>query len=231
LPGSSAIDFFAAWLATGAGGTCWAGNGALHDLLVTLGYDASRVAATMLVTPDTPPSNHGSVIVRLDGERYIVDASILTGVPLRIPESGEPPEPAATVFPRVERHGDTVLIMWRTPNVPSGFPCRLDRIGVDHMDWDALHQRTAVWSPFNYAVNARVNRGATAIGISAGQRFEFDAGGQYRVEAHDRAGRDRFLLDELGLDPGLVARIPDDRPMPPPPPGFPARPDAPSAIR
>ena len=33
LPGSTAESFFEAWLACGVGGTCWAGNGALHDLL------------------------------------------------------------------------------------------------------------------------------------------------------------------------------------------------------
>ena len=38
LPGSTATDFFTAWLATGAGGTCWAGNGALHDLCAALGF-------------------------------------------------------------------------------------------------------------------------------------------------------------------------------------------------
>ena len=62
LPGDSAQDFFEAWLKYKTGGTCWAGNGALHSLLVTLGFAAQRGVATMLVAPSLPP-NHGTVSV------------------------------------------------------------------------------------------------------------------------------------------------------------------------
>ncbi len=220
LPGSTAEDFFTSWLETGAGGTCWAGNGALHDLLATLGFSVARAAATMLVTPNVPPSNHGSVVVTIEDARYVVDASILTGIPLRLPGPGEPPDPNAEVVPRLELRGDTYYIVWRHPNAPEGFPCRFDRIGVDVEQWDALHQRTSVWSPFNFAVAARSNRGTDAIGLSASRRFTFAADGTFVYEACDRASRDRFLVDELGIDPHLVARLPADRGVPPAPAGF-----------
>ncbi len=227
LPGSSAADFFTSWLATGAGGTCWAGNGALHDLLARLAYSVERAAATMLVTPDVPPSNHGSVIVAIGDERYVVDASILMGVPLRLPRPGELPEPAPNALPRTELRGNTYFIVWPNPRHPDGLPCRFDRIGVDAAEWDALHQRTGIWSPFNYAVNARANRGAHAIGLANGHRFAFEADGTFSQAPRDRAGRERFLTEELGLDPELVARLPDDRPLPPAPEGFPVRPPEP----
>src|SRR5947199_3736781 len=51
LPGSTASDFFAQFLATGAGGTCWSGNNALHDLLAALGFEVERAAATMMGRP------------------------------------------------------------------------------------------------------------------------------------------------------------------------------------
>ena len=49
LPGDDPTEFFESWLAHGAGGTCWAGNGALFALLQALGFSASRGVATMLV--------------------------------------------------------------------------------------------------------------------------------------------------------------------------------------
>ena len=52
LPGWTADDFFESWLACGAGGTCWAGNGALHDLLAALGFEVERAVATMLSSPE-----------------------------------------------------------------------------------------------------------------------------------------------------------------------------------
>ena len=213
LPGSDARSFFSAWLEHRTGGTCWAGNGALHDLLAALGFEVERAAATMMPAPDTPGPNHGSVVVRLDGERWIVDASILSGRPLRIPRPDEPVDPAAPL-PRVERMGGTFAVVWRTLRAPGGFPCRFDRIGVGAAEWDALHQRTAACGPFNHALSARVNRGPLSLGWATGVRFELDAAGRLATQPRDRAGRDRFLVEELGVTPDLVARLPDDRPTP-----------------
>lgn len=83
LPGDDASEFFAAWLTYGTGGTCWAGNGALHALLVSLGFAAQRGVGTMLVAPHLPP-NHGTVLVSCDGALYVTDASILHSAPLRL---------------------------------------------------------------------------------------------------------------------------------------------------
>src|SRR5689334_18403724 len=76
LPGSTAVDFLKGWLRFGAGGTCWAGAGAFHALLVTLGFDALRGVGTMLAAPDLPP-NHGTVVVNFGADQYLVDCSIL----------------------------------------------------------------------------------------------------------------------------------------------------------
>ena len=41
FPGGVAEDFFEGWLKYGTGGTCWAGAGACHALLSTLGFDGA----------------------------------------------------------------------------------------------------------------------------------------------------------------------------------------------
>ena len=207
LPGATASAFFEDWLASNTGGTCWAGNGALHDLLQTLGFRTERVAATMLSAPDTPPSNHGSVLVHLDGERFITDASILSDVPLRLAPS--------TGLPRVELHGDTFIVIWRTPRAPAGFPCRIDRIGLGAADFEDFHQRTAAWSPFNYALTARRNFDRSPVAFAAGKRFAFLPNDDIAITERPR---EQFLIDELHISPTLVARIPPDRETPPRPP-------------
>lgn len=208
LPGSTAEDFFQAWLEHGTGGTCWAGNGALHDLLAALRFPVRRAAATMLPRPEVMSPNHGSVVVTLDGERWIVDASILSGEPIRISETDEPP---AGDLPRLEWRDGKPNVIWRTPGSPDGFPCRFDRLGVSADEWDALHQRTVDGGPFNTALSVRVQRGSTSIGFALGGRYAFDAEGALSIEDRDRAGRDRFLVEELGISESLVARLPDDR--------------------
>jgi N-hydroxyarylamine O-acetyltransferase len=214
LPGSTAEDFFDAWLRLGTGGTCWAGNGALHDLLEALGFEVHRGIATMLLRRDAPAPNHGTVIVTLDGRRYVADASILSGRPLALLEDGETPEPGP--LPRLEWVDGKPAVMWRMVRAPEGFPCRIDRIGAGADEFDGLHRRTRDWSPFNYMLTARLVRGETSVGIEAGQRFVIreEALEAAPIDGEERA---RYLADELGINRALAARVPPDRPVPPRP--------------
>jgi N-hydroxyarylamine O-acetyltransferase len=217
LPGSTADSFFEGWLEHGAGGTCWAGNGALHDLLEALGFDVARAIATMLPSPDARGPNHGSVVVTVEGERWIVDASILSAEPIRMPDPDEPA--AAGRLPRFAWFDGNPAVVWRILSAPGGSPCRIDRIGAEAGEWDALHQRTGTWGPFNYQLNARVFRGKTSVGVSSGQRFTFGPDGSLSASPLDRGGRIRFLIDEIGISEELARRVPDDQPAPPLPEG------------
>jgi N-hydroxyarylamine O-acetyltransferase len=217
LPGSTTESFFEQWLEHGTGGTCWAGNAALHDLLEALGFDVARAIATMLSSPEARGPNHGSVIVTIDGERWIADASILSGEPIRIPAPGEPA--AAGPLPRFEWLDGRPAVVWRTLTAPGGFPCRIDRIGAETAEWDALHQRTRAWGPFNYQLNARVMRGDTSLGVSSGRRFAFGVDGSVSASPLDRDGRVRFLIEVLGISEEVAGRVPEDRPLPPRPEG------------
>jgi N-hydroxyarylamine O-acetyltransferase len=217
LPGSTTEDFFAAWLEHGTGGTCWAGNGALHDLLGALGFDVARALATMLSSPEARGPNHGTVIVTLDGERWITDASILSGEPIRIPAEGETAIPGT--LPRFEWLHGRPAVVWRSLNAPEGFPCRIDRAGAEGAEFDALHRRSGTWSPFNYQLSVRLLRGRASVGVSSGRRFAFDLGGSLTASELDRDARVRFLVEEIGISEEVAARVPDDRPVPPRPEG------------
>ena len=215
LPGSSADSFFDNWLEHGTGGTCWAGNGALHDFLAALGFDVARAVATMLPIPDLQGPNHGSVVVTIDGSRYIADASILSGEPIRILEHGR--EDATAPLPRLAWLDDKPAVMWRMLMAPDGFPCRIDRIGAGWDEWDVLHQRTSRWSPFNYELNVRLQRGSETIGAAAGQRFVFHERGSLNSFPLEDEERTRFLAEHVGISESVARRVPLDRPIPPRP--------------
>ncbi len=215
LPGSTADDFFESWLACGAGGTCWAGNGALHDLLAELGFEVERAVATMVSSPTVRGPNHGSVVVILEGERWIADASILSCEPIRIPAPDEPARNGP--LPRFEWLDGSPSVIWRTPNSPDGLVCRFERVGVDTAEWDALHARSAGWSPFNYELHTRVVRGATTMGINTGTRYSFVTGNPVSASPVDEDGRVRFLVEDVGIAEDVARRVPDDRPIPPRP--------------
>ncbi len=215
LPGSTSEAFFADWLEHGAGGTCWAANGALHDLLAALRFDVQRAIATMLPSPEIRDPNHGSVTVTLEGERWITDASILSGEPIQLRQPGEG-DPSAPL-PRLDWLDGKPAIVWRVLRVPGGFPCRIERIGADRGEFDVLHQRTADWSPFNYQLSARLHRGGRSFGAEAGQRFVFQADGSFEASPLAEEDRASFLVETMGISEAVARRVPADRPVPPRP--------------
>lgn len=220
LPGDAPDEFFAAWLAHGCGGTCWAGNGALHALLESLGFAAERAVATMLVAPDIPP-NHGSVVVAIDGDRWIVDASILHGEPLLMRAGHES---------RIE-HGawgvsgswvdGQFRIRWRN-FITGGQPmdCGFNHLGATAEEFTQRHETTRGWSPFNYGVSLNLVRGDARLCAALGKVATLDAQGGIAERDVDLTERKRFLIEQIGMSEELVEQLPDDVPM-----EFPPRPD------
>jgi N-hydroxyarylamine O-acetyltransferase len=216
LPGDDATDFFEAWLTYGTGGTCWSGNGALHALLVSLGFEASRGMATMLSAPHVPP-NHGTVLVTCDETRVVVDASILHSEPLRLDVS----MPTGVAHPawgvRCSRRDSSWYIRWRPMHKPEGLDCRIDHLHVTRQTFRERHELTRAWSPFNYELHARLIRGDAVVGTALGQRVEFNNTGGVAHKCLEGDDRIRLLVDELGMQEDIVCRLPCDTPTPPPP--------------
>jgi arylamine N-acetyltransferase len=216
LPGNDAGDFFEAWLLHGTGGTCWAGNGALHALLGSLGFAPMRGIATMLVAPNLPP-NHGTVLVECDGGRFMVDASILHGEPLLLDQYNPAPITHAPWGAQSSLHDGQWTIHWRPLHKPDGLDCRIDRVDVPAQSFHEQHERTRHWSPFNYELYGRLNRESRVIGAAFGQRVEFDATGNVLQHALNAAERLRFLIEDLGIHEELANLLPPDAPTPAPP--------------
>lgn len=216
LPGSTAEDFFRAWLQHGTGGTCWSGAGALHALLTWLGFEAERGIATMLVVPVLPP-NHGTVRVRLGEEYYLVDASILHGEPLRLDEQAEThvghPAWGVRCIPRDGRWH----VAWRPFHRMDGFECRLECFGATAEDYQERYEQTRGWSPFNYEASVRANRGEEAVGIAFGKAMTLRADGSLAEALIDHEATRRWLVEVAGMSEEIVSQLPPDVPTPPPP--------------
>jgi N-hydroxyarylamine O-acetyltransferase len=216
LPGSTPEDFFEAWLNFGAGGTCWPGAGALHALLVSVGFDAVRGIGTMLAAPNLPP-NHGTVLVKLDGQFFLVDSSILHGHPLSLNKDSESSiSHSAWGIRGVWREGNW-YIQWRPLMKLEGFECRVDRFPAGEKDFTESYARTRGWSPFNYELSVRVNRGDKVIGVASGHAISLLPDGSVARAPLTRDERRRLLIEDVGITEALVMQLPDDVPTPPPP--------------
>ncbi len=215
LAGDDPTEFFEAWLAHSTGGTCWPGNGALDALLCKLGFETTRGVATMMASADPPPG-HATVVVQLDGRRYMVDASILHGEPLLLEQT-----PTAVAHPawgvQCTLRDTRWHIFWRPLHRPEGFDCRIEYLGATHDDFRRRHEMTRQWSPFNYAVTLRLNRADQVIGTAFGNRVELRADGNVLQQPLARAEQLRQLIEEFGISEELVMALPEDSPIPPPP--------------
>jgi N-hydroxyarylamine O-acetyltransferase len=216
LPGDDAAEFLEAWLTYGTGGTCWAGNGALHALLMSLGFQTSRGMGTMLVAPHIPP-NHGTVLVTYDETHYIVDASMLHSEPLRL----DTDTPTGVTHPawgvQCSTRDGYWYIRWHPAHMLDGLDCRLDHLHVTRETFRERHEQTRPWSPFNYELYARLICGEAVVSTTGGQRVELNGTGgvvRNRLEGDDRV---RLLVDELGMREEIVQQLPLDTPTPPPP--------------
>lgn len=216
LPGDNALDFFNAWLAHRTGGTCWSANGALQALLHSLGFPAVRGVATMLVVPDLPP-NHGTVLVEMDGSRYMVDASIQHELPIQL----DLDDPASLEHFRWKlrlRHTDNKWHIWWQPlHMLEGLECRLDSFPATHAEFQERHEMTRGWSPFNYELQTRKIDGDKTIGIGRGMWVELSTNGESTSKEVDFEERQKLLIERLGYSEEIVGKLPADRPTPPPP--------------
>jgi N-hydroxyarylamine O-acetyltransferase len=216
LPGDSSRAFLEAWLADGAGGTCWAMHGAWTEVLRACGFRAERGIATMLVAPDLPP-NHGTTSAQIDGKTLLVDACVQHGEPLVLDPHLETgiQHPAHGVHVRPD--GGKWLLRWRSPFAPGRMDCRIDSLASDAAEFRAYHETTRGWSPFNYQLFARVHRNGGILLAVRGERVVIDASGTESRSPLAGEDRLRFLIEELELDESFARAVPQDVAMPPPP--------------
>jgi N-hydroxyarylamine O-acetyltransferase len=189
LPGDDATDFFDAWLRDGTGGTCWAGAGALHALLLRLDFRPTRVIATMLPRPDAV-ANHGTVIVTIDDQRYLVDSAILHDAPMLVPSD--------------PREWTT---RWRPLHQLAGIDCRIDELDVSAERFRAAHEATRAGGPFNDQPYVRSNREDRVVGLAQGCRLEIDRHGNVARQELNPAATLRFLVDEIGISDAVAGLL------------------------
>lgn len=216
LPGHTPEAFFRDWLRYGCGGTCWAAAGALHGLLVSIGFESRRGVATMLVGPEQPP-NHGTVAVGFGREQYLVDPTMLFQSPLLLDAAvpTEVDDPAWGVS--CEREGEHFVVRFRPLHSEQPVGCRIEGWGLTQEAFGKRHEATRTWGPFNFSASLRVNRGPRVVGLGMGERVVIDEGGRRSVLSSTRESRHRFLVEEAGIAEALVSQLPDDRPLLPRP--------------
>jgi N-hydroxyarylamine O-acetyltransferase len=203
LPGGLPDDFLAAWLEHGTGGTCWPSSNGLHALVSACGFDVRRISASMF---DRNDHNHGSLVVRLDGEEWLVDSSIQCDapIPLRPGVETKLDDPVHPI--RVEPSEKGTLVHWGRSGSSDTMPCRLMQDPVDEAFYLERYEISRGYSVFNTALYARRNFEGRLVSFVGRTRFEKTAHGVAQRELTPDELR-AALVAELGLSREIVTRM------------------------
>ncbi len=213
VPGHNSDHFFEQWLAHGTGGTCWSNSHAIHDLLEALGFAVERAAGTMLSSPDVEGPTHGSVVAAVEGQKYLVDGSMLTRRPVPVEDDGtlpSPEHPAERVH--VEMKDGLWHVLWHPAHRPEGMWCRFEAIGVPLAQFNEYHERTRTHSGFNNALYIRQNRPGGVATLAFGERMNTAPDGQVDRSPVSHPEAVQALVEEFGISEEVASQLPPDVP-------------------
>lgn len=184
----------------GAGGTCFALTAAMVALLRSCGVDADPLLADRSYGPDT----HSAVLVRLDGQPYLLDPGYLLTTPM--PFSTDAQRQASTAFHDVllqpkgaekielstlQSGQTTPRLVYRTAAVE---PDRFARAWDASFDWEMMTYPvlTRVSGDRQYYLRGRRRQSRSKQGVDV-----------VSLTAEDLPER---IQADFGLDPALAAR-------------------------
>jgi N-hydroxyarylamine O-acetyltransferase len=209
LGGAHPGEFLESFLRDGTGGTCWPGSGALHALLVHLGFAARRGVGAMDHHRHGTVENHATTIVRLDGEDLVVDSSLLHLEPLPLHDGARLDDPAHRM--RVERADGEFAIYWTMHSRDTEMAFRLLADDVPLAYYLDRYEGSRV-TGFSYFLSfAKVVPGGVLSLTGARRAFR---GLDGLLTAGVIPDRERVLIEEGGLSPAVVAQLPEDQPDP-----------------
>jgi N-hydroxyarylamine O-acetyltransferase len=209
--GFPAENYFRRWLAFGVGDLCFANAEALVTLLRHLKYRAVRVIGSM-----GPNARHGSVVVTLDGESYLVDPTFLAEQPLLL-RNGE--RTTAGEGPlRIWANGDGT-VKWPLPQGRIEVVFKIEEVGCDFRTFQEHEEEVlpgAVHPRSRMSRLARMYKDRLFIrrNVDGGTRtydngkVVVKTGRHLQVRKVHREEFARLLTSEFGIAAEIVRRIP-----------------------
>src|SRR5215813_12959364 len=223
LPGGDPNEFFNNFLKHGTGGTCWPINGGLYALLRAVGFEACRIVGSVVVDGYPQGANHGSVVVTLDGTRYLVDAwmasfFVLPLVPGLRTSTGDGIHDIHAVptgkgleiisYPGFDREH------------PLPFRPEPEYDPVDYNFFLTRPDRTRTVGFFNDALFICRHFPECILTLGRKNRIRVTANGNLTKSEVGAAERRRSLIGEFGLSEEIVESLPPDVPGGVAPPGL-----------
>jgi N-hydroxyarylamine O-acetyltransferase len=214
LPGGDPTDYFENWLTHGTGATCWPTNGAVYALVRALGFDARRIAGC-IVMEEYPGTNHGSVVVTLDGVAYLVDGNmaafkVLPLAPGRTPSTGGGLNGIRAV--PIEGGFDVLWYQGHDREEPLTFRTEPEHDPVDHAFFLKRYDLTKQLSVFNDALFICRRFPDRIITLGRKNKITVAADNTLTKTEISDAERKRVLVEDFGISEQMADALPPDEP-------------------
>jgi N-hydroxyarylamine O-acetyltransferase len=214
VTGGDPREFFENWVRHGTGGTCWPGNGGMFALAHALGFQARRMAGSVIVANYPAGANHGSVLVTLDGIDYVFDHTFgaFKVVPVILGNRASagtgihnieviPVDGGFEIFFHLGWTGDALAFRTEPEHDP-----------VDHSFFLARYDNASRVGFFNDTLLITRRFANSIVTIGRMNKIVISADGVLTKTELTTAQRDEALVQELGLSPEVVSMIPPDVP-------------------
>ena len=217
LTGGNPTVFFENWLAHGTGGTCWSISGGMCALVRSLGFEARRIAGSMIVEGVSRGANHGSVLVRLEDVDYLVDANIgsikvLPLVPGTPASTGEGIHDISAI--PIKGGFDVLWYTGINRKEPLVFRPEQEHDPVDHSFFLEAYDRTKSkgFDLFNYALYICRRFPDSIVTVGRNNKLIVAADNSITKTEISDAERRRVLVEELGISEEMAVALPPDVP-------------------
>lgn len=217
LPGGDPREYFENWLAHGTGGTCWPTNGAVYALVHSLGFDARRIAASVIIEKYSQGANHGTVLVTLEGVDYLIDGNlgafkVLPLVPGRTTSTGDGFHAISAV--PIEAGYDVIWYQGHSRQEPLTIRTEPEHDPVDHAFFLEAYDRTKSKGRdlFNYALFICRRFPDSIVTIGRKNKITVTADNTVTKTEINDVERRRVLVEELGISEEIAEALPPDVP-------------------
>ncbi|MEZ0081489.1 arylamine N-acetyltransferase [Bradyrhizobium japonicum] len=217
VTGGDPIEFFENWLKHGTGGTCFPSNGALCELLNSLGFNARRILGAVLMEGIEHDGNHGTVLVRIGDTDYLADAQLASFSVLPL-VAGQPASTGDGIHDLravpFERGFEVQWYPGSNRQTPMVTRLDLQRGAVDHGTFLAQYALSALRdrkrSPFNEALFVGRHFPDRILNIGRNTLTIISRDNEVAKREITAAERAQILIEECGLSPEIVGAIPPD---------------------
>lgn len=212
LPGGNGVEFFENFLNHGTGGTCWPTSEGLYTLLKSAGFDAVRSAGSMLDVGDNNQPNHGTVVVNVDKQTYLLDTTMLSEEPLLLIEK----EDTKTEHPihgiRSDYSGEQLKVWWSPGHTLQYVAFQLEHEQVNHDFFLKRYEITRDGSLFNASLYFRINTDDGVLTIGRDKKMlKKEENGEVQFKVEDLTAEERRnLLLQLGVSEEVLNATPAD---------------------